>query len=243
VCALGYYLERAGFMTTGISLVRENAASLQPPRTLWVSFPLGRPLGVPNDPPFQQRVIAAALDLLARKAGPVLEDYPEDAPEVAIDEAPACPVSFRSDATTWHGRLTAELANLAPWHDIGQRRRGGRTLVGVCESDIEEIIRRLAADLDAERLPDDLRWFKAAIEDAKAYYVEALTAQPGKYDPRQTYAALWQKTQLGAGLRWFYDRFRVHPGLKGFARIVLPRDAVASTSGTSASNNMEDSKE
>ena len=67
-------------MSTGISLVRENAASLQPPRTLWVSFPLGRPLGVPGDPAFQRRVIQAGLQLLTRSEGPVLQDYAEDAP-------------------------------------------------------------------------------------------------------------------------------------------------------------------
>ncbi|MGI9325660.1 MAG: hypothetical protein ACR2PZ_10605 [Pseudomonadales bacterium] len=213
-------------MTTGISLVRENAASLQPPRTLWVTFPLGRPLGLPNEPAFQHRVIAAGLDLLNRESGPVLEDYPEDAPSVAVDDAPACPVTFRADASTWYGRLNAELANLAPWHDIGQRRRDGRTLVGVSASPIEEIIEQLAADLDAGRLPKDLTWFKAAIEDAKTYYIEALTAQPGAYDPHQTYATLWHETQLGAALRWFYDRFAEHPKLSWLARIVLPRDAI-----------------
>ena len=56
-------------MTTGISLVRENAESMRPPRSLWVSFSLGRPLGVPNDSQFQHRVIAAALNLLS-----VIED-------------------------------------------------------------------------------------------------------------------------------------------------------------------------
>ncbi|MGE3465240.1 MAG: selenoprotein B, partial [Pseudomonadales bacterium] len=81
-------------MTTGIALVRENAASMQPPRTLWVSFPLGRPLGKPADPAFQHRVIAAALELLARESGPVLEDFPEDAPAPGTENAPACPVSF-----------------------------------------------------------------------------------------------------------------------------------------------------
>ena len=229
MCALGYYLERAGLMTTGISLVRENAASLEPPRTLWVSFPLGRPLGVPNDAEFQHRVISAALDLLNRNQGPVLEDYPEDAPDVDLEDSPACPISFGSDATTWQGRLSAELADLSTWYQIGLGRRGGRTMVGVCTSNIEEIIERFAADLDAETLPDDLRWFKAAIEDAKAYYVEALTAQPGAYDPRQTYTTLWHETQLGAALRWYYDRFIAHPQLSGFARIVLPRDAIEGT--------------
>ena len=94
------------------------------------------------------------------------------------------------------------------------------------ERDIQEIIERFAEDLDANRLPTDLRWFKAAIEDAKSYYVEALTAQPGSYDTRQTYSILWHETQLGAALRQFHDGFLEDPGLAGFARIVLPRDAL-----------------
>ena len=112
-------------------------------------------------------------------------------------------------------------------------------MVGVCPSSIKEIIERLAADLDAERLPADLRWFKAAIEDAKAYYVEALTAQPGVYDARQIYATLWRETQLGAGLRWFYDQFSTHPKLSAFARIVLPRDAIEGATSTRKANNSE----
>ena len=68
-------------MTTGISLVRENAAAMRPPRMLWVPFPLGRPLGRAGDAEFQHRVIAHGLDLLHRPSGPVLEDYPEDMAE------------------------------------------------------------------------------------------------------------------------------------------------------------------
>ena len=68
-------------MTTGISLVRENAAAMRPPRMLWVPFPLGRPLGRAGDAEFQHRVIAHGLDLLHRPSGPVLEDYPEDMDE------------------------------------------------------------------------------------------------------------------------------------------------------------------
>ena len=119
-------------MTTGISLVRENAASMQPPRSLWVSFPLGRPLGKPNDAAFQHRVITASLALLKQESGPILEDFPEDAPEVSIESTPACPVSFAKpkDADTWRGRLMSELASLQPWYAMGRRRRGGRTLVG-----------------------------------------------------------------------------------------------------------------
>ena len=238
MCALGYYLERAGIMTTSISLVRENAASLQPPRTLWVSFPLGRPLGVPGDAAFQHRVIETALGLLTQPAGPVLEDYPEDAPQVAVEEAPACPVSFRSDESTWPGRLANELASLTAWYEIGRRRRNGRSLVGVCESEMPEILERFAEDLEAGRLPTDLEWFKAAIEDAKSYYVEALTAQPGSYDAQEISATLWHDTQLGAALRRFHDGF-VAKGQAPFARIVLPREALEGGQGAPTQNSAD----
>ena len=125
----------AGLMTTGISLVRENTQSMQPPRSLWVSFPLGRPLGIPGDAGFQHQVISAALDLLSHSVGPVLEDFPLDAPAIELDDAPACPVSFANNAAaheTWGARLSADLATVMPWYDLSRRRRG-RTLVGIAE--------------------------------------------------------------------------------------------------------------
>jgi D-proline reductase (dithiol) PrdB len=233
VCAISYYLETAGIMTTGISLVRENAESMQPPRSLWVTFPLGRPLGVPGDTAFQLRVIKAALDLFNRDHGPVLEDYPEDSPVVSIQSTPACPVSFpnATDANTWQGRLSAELSDLQPWYDLGRRRRGGRTLVGASELSVAANLSKLANYLDTEQLPtSELRWFKPAIEDVKAYYLEALTAQPGSYDQTQVYDTLWHETQLGAALLKFYKGFNSHPRLHPFARIVLPRAAVENDS-------------
>ncbi|MCZ6643175.1 MAG: hypothetical protein O7F71_16490 [Gammaproteobacteria bacterium] len=221
-------------MTTGISLVRENTESMRPPRSLWVSFPLGRPLGVPNDVEFQHRVIAAALELLKRDHGPILEDYPEDAPVVNVESTPACPVSFTkaTDQTTWQGRLSSELSTLKPWYDLGRRRRGGRSLVGASDLSINENLRKLGEYLDLEQLPTgELRWFKRAIEDAKVYYVEALTAQPGNYNQTKVYATIWHETQLGAGLAEFYKRFRAHPKLSLFARLVLPREAVGGPTG------------
>ena len=69
--------------TTQISLIRIHTEKTNPPRALWVSFELGRPIGVPNDPAFQNRVLKAALGLLDRASGPILVDYPEDVPEGA----------------------------------------------------------------------------------------------------------------------------------------------------------------
>ena len=77
---LAHYIEDEGVATTQISLIREHSESIKPPRALWVSFELGRPLGVPDDPAFQKRVLLAALRLLDTDSGPVLEDFGEDAP-------------------------------------------------------------------------------------------------------------------------------------------------------------------
>ncbi|MEX1300510.1 MAG: hypothetical protein AB1Z81_16035 [Desulfotignum sp.] len=54
-----------------------------PPRALWVPFVLGRPLGRPGDPAFQMRVTLAALALLESETGPVLIDFPDNAPDVS----------------------------------------------------------------------------------------------------------------------------------------------------------------
>ena len=62
--ALGHFLEREGIPTAGISLVREHTEIVRPPRALWVTFELGRPLGKPDDAAFQTRVLRAQLDML-----------------------------------------------------------------------------------------------------------------------------------------------------------------------------------
>jgi hypothetical protein len=94
VGALGHFLEREGIATTGISLVREHTETVRPPRALWVTFELGRPLGLPDDPPFQRRVVKAALDLLGRTDDPLIADYPEHVMEEADFTGWACPISL-----------------------------------------------------------------------------------------------------------------------------------------------------
>ncbi len=230
MCAISYYLERDNIMTTGISLVRENAASMAPPRSLWVPFPLGRPLGVANDPDFQHRVIAAALKLFNSTDGPVLEDFPEDAPVQQTESPLACPVTFIKSATTatsWQERLGRELSTLKPWHDLGKRRRNGRTLTGVSNSSIDEIIQRLAAYLDTVTLPtDELVWFKHATEDAKNYYLEAITAQPDDQDPDNLHTIFWTQTLLADALVVLSEQLSSVQGLQQFARILVPRRAM-----------------
>lgn len=78
VCLVQAALEREGITTVSISLLREVVSALRPPRALWVPFPMGYPMGKPNDAALQHRVLAAALALLSRNDVPVLADFPAD---------------------------------------------------------------------------------------------------------------------------------------------------------------------
>lgn len=75
VCLVQAAIEREGIATVSISLLREVAGALKPPRALFVPFPMGYPLGAPNNPELQHQVIAAALRLLERDDLPVLENF------------------------------------------------------------------------------------------------------------------------------------------------------------------------
>lgn len=65
-------VEKRGIATTCIILLREIAEKVRPPRAICVPFPLGYPLGQPNDPHGQRAVVASALALLERDATPPL---------------------------------------------------------------------------------------------------------------------------------------------------------------------------
>lgn len=65
-------LERRGIATVAVQLLREIAEAVRPPRALLVPYPFGYPLGAPNDPALQRRVMEAALDLLEEDAEPPL---------------------------------------------------------------------------------------------------------------------------------------------------------------------------
>jgi hypothetical protein len=67
-------IEREGIATTSISLLKEITTVIRPPRALFAPFPLGFPLGEPNNATLQRQVIVASLDLLKRNDAPVFEE-------------------------------------------------------------------------------------------------------------------------------------------------------------------------
>jgi len=210
VGALAHYLEEEGVPTTQVSLVREHSAALAPPRALWVPFMLGRPFGVPNDAAFQTRVLVAALRLFERDAGPVLEDFPEDAPHADVGAPPeglVCPVSFPGPARegALGERLAAEVSQLQAWHDVAVRHRG-RTTLGVTGLTPAEIVAFLTSWLTDTPLATyrtgvaSADAVKRACDELRAYYYEARAIQPGRHSTTAIQNWFWLETAAGQAL-------------------------------------------
>lgn len=211
--ALAYYLESEGIPTTQISLIREHTETICPPRALWVPFELGRPLGVPEDPMFQRRVLLAALQLLEASEGPVLADFPDEAPESVSegDQEPAvwaCPVSFApdlSEATDTEKLRSAfrrEVAELRPWYDLSLERRD-RTAVGNFDPEAaSKLLDSYAFCETPEIASQDLSLavaLRLAVHDLKAFYFEAAIARPGSVSPGSAAFNRWFWSETAAG--------------------------------------------
>jgi hypothetical protein len=65
-------LERRGIVTASITMLPEITARIGVPRALEVPFPLGYPLGLPNDPAMQLAILRALLELVESDVVPVV---------------------------------------------------------------------------------------------------------------------------------------------------------------------------
>ncbi len=211
--ALAHYLEAANIPTTQISLIYEHTKAIRPPRALWVPFELGRPLGVPEDPAFQRKVLLSALRLLEAENGPVLESFFEEAPSTTegkpAEEDPwACPISFAppptgdTKAEIHIQALMREVAELRPWYDIGLEKRG-RT--AMADFDPETAAGILCDYLsgkginlsDREMSPGVA--LRLAAQDLKSFYFEAAVSRPGATTPDSKTFTDWFWTKTAAG--------------------------------------------
>jgi hypothetical protein len=209
VSALGHYLEEAGIATVAIALIRPQAENTKPPRALWVPFELGRPFGPPNDPLFQKRVIMSALDLLERQDGPVIiEDFRDDDPRGRPDPAwhpPEVALTTVADSTETRTGLENEIPQLRGAHDrwISQH---GRTTVGLSALSMAECGRYVADWVGGKAPPSPRGGFSSvlllrfAVDDLKAYYLEAASAGPAKPSSQQLGDWFWSNTAAGAAI-------------------------------------------
>ncbi len=173
MCVLAHVFEAAGIATVVLSSVREMTVKVAPPRALHCEFPLGRPLGRPNDVEFQHNVLARAFALLDAPSGPVLVDHPE---VIETDEQPvACALPPRFDPNV--PPAVDEARGLRKAYDRGLARRGVSSVGRVIGADG---IPAALGLLDAIANGQD--WTTAAIpggntvalcHDIRTYYEEA----------------------------------------------------------------------
>ena len=200
-------LEERGFSTVAIASVRPQAEKTRPPRALWTTSQLGRPLGEPGDAMFQRRVLLAALDLLVRTDGPViLEDFNEDPPGWLDTPgwrapAPVGPTDPPETPGAWAAAFGAELSALMPLWRAAQARFG-RTTVGLSfqapAAWPEFAARFLAGELPAvPELDTPALALRMLSDDIKALYGEAAQAEGSAPSARQIDTWFWRQTVAG----------------------------------------------
>jgi hypothetical protein len=185
---------------------------------------LGRPLGRPNDPAFQTRVILAALALVEAETGPVLTDFPDDAPDVskpADDDVdlPACPVSFarpEGQKTETEQLLEAfrqELADCRSWYDMAAAKRGFSSVAYFPPQDVYQVFHDFLLDkpltLD-DNIASPALALRLAAQDLKTAYFESVMVRPDVTLPDDTAFNrwFWQQTAAGEVLRAIRDKCR-----------------------------------
>jgi len=184
VSVLAHYLEEEGLATTVVSLVRLHSEIIQPPRSLFVPFELGRPVGPPSNHALQREVLEHALGLLESDDGPsLLSDFDQGNDGTSSDESWSAPATASAnletaDVADLKQRLKDEIEILAPNYASAKKARG-RSSVGVSKLTIEEIAEHILSFLDGPHEDSPREDLSAAMvlrfgaDDLKAYYMEA----------------------------------------------------------------------
>ncbi len=198
-------IEETGLPTVTVALIKEHAQRVKPPRTLWVPFPFGFALGNPDDPPFQQKVLSAALGLLSENDTPVLAEFPDDAdaPPVLLQASAA-----QVDAANRDGDPADEVTALRGYYERWVDEHEGRTMVGlsgVPQRQFRGLVRYLQAFADEEdaaydRIPDGIepvRFLRLASDDLKAFFMEARFSQRPNDRDDELQRWFWSETAMG----------------------------------------------
>jgi len=188
---LAHVFEAAGIATVTLASTLSVVERTQPPRALWCDFPLGRPLGKPQDPEFQRDVLARAFTLLGAESGPVLEHHPE---VIEADETPmSCQIPPVFDAEV--SAAVQELRGLRKAWERSVAKRGATQVGRSVEVDgIEGAIAAL------ESIACGTPWKDADIpgkntislvHDIRSYYEEAAMELVDGPPPASRAAEAW----------------------------------------------------
>lgn len=201
---LAHVFEAAGLATIALGSIRSQIERTAPPRGLFCDFPLGRPLGKPDDADFQHRVLAHAFELIERATAPVVETFAESIVDDGTS-ATSCPVPPRHDPTL--PPAVDEARGLRPAFDRAVARFGDAAGAGRVISP-DEVPAAVAAFL---RVAEGAPWKEAGIpgvparvsQDIRGYYETAALALV-EHTP-----AAWETT------RWFLDHTEAGKAIRG----------------------------
>ena len=216
---LSHFLQRHGIATTSISLIREQSEAVRPPRALWVPFPLGRPLGVANNPEFQHDVLRSALGLLETATEPTIVDYQHEALDQSGEGVWACAIELPTpDVSELESSLRSEIDLLMPRY-LEARRQRGRSTFGMSGARIEDIdklvsfVVSVAQGSGFKAIPSAAsgpEWIhpmpmlvRFVVEDLRAFYQESVTSEAGLSAPSQhdMHSWIFRETALGRVLK------------------------------------------
>jgi len=192
---------------------------------LYCNFPLGRPLGKPNDADYQRRVLNAAFALLRRERGPVLEQFP-DVIEGEGDHPLECTIPPYRDPSL--PRAVDEVIGLRPAYDR-QLAATGRTVVGklFTADELPVVVGTFVRIAESESPWQDLSKLgppRLVAQDVRGYYEEAAIA-PSDHVPgaNQTDAWFFLKTAAGEALRRTALRMRDEGASQADWGFIVPR--------------------
>ncbi|MDE0046096.1 MAG: hypothetical protein OXU19_09590 [bacterium] len=218
---LAHYLEREGLATVNIALVYKHAAIAQPsPRALWVPFWYGRPLGAPNEPLLQRRVLDATMALLDEPGDRLLKEFSEDAPAAvgALEWRPPFDlprVEEESDRKALADALREEVAIVAARHEEAKAGRNssfvglsGLSLMGVADLLVDFLHAREETITSTRRPGLALKFGAQELIDA---YAECVIAAGGADSPFGFRRWYWHETTAGLTVRHVADIAKVSP--------------------------------
>lgn len=182
--------------------IKEQLYGTAPPRGLFCDFPLGRPLGKPEDADYQHSVIEHALRLLEAKE-PTIEDF-QDRIEDDTSDLLMCTLPPRYDPNA-HPAID-EARGLRGAYDRAIKNYGNRA-GAVRHVDADAIPSAIEAFI---RVSEGVPWKEAGIpgiparasQDIRGYYEMAAMEIAG-HTP-----AAW------AGYRWFRDQTKTGEVIK-----------------------------
>ncbi|MCP4225217.1 MAG: hypothetical protein GY773_17910 [Actinomycetia bacterium] len=198
MCTLAHVFEAAGLTTIVLASTKEVAERMEPPRALYCEFPLGRPLGRPDDVSFQRDVLDQALGLLDATES-VFETYPVT---IESDETPlACTIPPRFDASL--PPAVDEAQGLRAAYRRAVESRGatavGRAISADQVTEVLGVLHQWAEGAAWQETPLPGKNTTAVCHDVRAYYTEAALALATGPIPaaRSVEAWFYEETEAG----------------------------------------------